>query len=411
MSYLEVKNLKKVYSSHKGGTAVEALKNVNFSVEQGEYVAIMGESGSGKSTLLNILAALDKPTAGSVRLDGRNFAEIREAEVAVYRRDNLGFVFQEFNLLDTFTLEDNIYLPLVLAGKRYPEMNGLLEPIAKKLGIPQIVVGATIVSLGTTLPEILVSTTAAFDGSAAIAAGNAFGSIICNTALIAGLTQTIRPSKKIEAASIGWRSIFFFSVLIGMNVVGYLTGAFNRPVGVILLLLFCLYAYLNMKRSSSEGDEAEEEKPENVSIPKQFLVLAVCAALLYVGANLLVDNGIFIAQTVGIPERVIAVTFIALGTSLPELVTSIVSLIKGFGNVGLGNVIGANILNMLLVIGIPSAIAGIPLERGTVTVDMPLALLVMAVLLVPILIRKKSSRIQGIALLCIYVTYCVASFI
>ena len=283
--------------------------------------------------------------------------------------------------------------------------------IAKKLGIPQIVVGATIVSLGTTLPEILVSTTAAFDGSAAIAAGNAFGSIICNTALIAGLTQTIRPSKKIEAASIGWRSIFFFSVLIGMNVVGYLTGAFNRPVGVILLSLFCLYAYLNMKRSSSEGDEAEEEKPENVSIPKQFLVLAVCAALLYVGANLLVDNGIFIAQTVGIPERVIAVTFIALGTSLPELVTSIVSLIKGFGNVGLGNVIGANILNMLLVIGIPSAIAGIPLERGTVTVDMPLALLVMAVLLIPILIRKKSSRIQGIALLCIYVTYCVASFI
>ena len=283
--------------------------------------------------------------------------------------------------------------------------------IAKKLGIPQIVVGATIVSLGTTLPEILVSTTAAFDGSAAIAAGNAFGSIICNTALIAGLTQTIRPSKKIEAASIRWRSIFFFAVLIGMNIIGYLTGAFARPVGIILLLLFCLYAYLNIKRSGYEGVNSAEEKPENVSVPKQLLILVICAALLYVGANLLVDNGIFIAQTVGIPERVIAVTFIALGTSLPELVTSIVSLIKGFGNVGLGNVIGANILNMLLVIGIPAAVAGIPLETSTVTVDMPLALLVMAVLLVPILIRKKSSRIQGIALLCIYVTYCVASFL
>ena len=283
--------------------------------------------------------------------------------------------------------------------------------IAKKLGIPQIVVGATIVSLGTTLPEILVSTTAAFDGSAAIAAGNAFGSIICNTALIAGLTQTIRPSKKIEAASIRWRSIFFFAVLIGMNIIGYLTGAFARPVGIILLLLFCLYAYLNIQRSGDEGETSEEEKPENVSVPKQLLILVICAALLYVGANLLVDNGIFIAQTVGIPERVIAVTFIALGTSLPELVTSIVSLIKGFGNVGLGNVIGANILNMLLVIGIPAAVAGIPLETSTVTVDMPLALLVMAVLLVPILIRKKSSRIQGIALLCIYVTYCVASFL
>lgn len=283
--------------------------------------------------------------------------------------------------------------------------------IAKKLGIPQIVVGATIVSLGTTLPEILVSTTAAFDGSAAIAAGNAFGSIICNTALIAGLTQTIRPSKKIEASSIRWRGIFFFVILIAMNLCGYLTGEFSRPVGITLLLLFCLYAYLNIKRSGAEGEDAEEEKPENVSVPKQLLILVICAALLYLGANLLVDNGIFIAQTVGIPERVIAVTFIALGTSLPELVTSIVSLIKGFGNVGLGNVIGANILNMLLVIGIPAAVAGIPLESSTVTVDMPLSLLVMAVLLVPILIRKKSSRIQGIALLCIYVTYCVASFL
>lgn len=283
--------------------------------------------------------------------------------------------------------------------------------IAKKLGIPQIVVGATIVSLGTTLPEILVSTTAAFDGSAAIAAGNAFGSIICNTALIAGLTQTIRPSKKIEASSVKWRGAFFFTVLIAMNLYGYAAGEFSRPVGIILLLLFCLYAYLNIRRSGAEGESAEEEKPEDVSVPKQLLILVICAALLYVGANLLVDNGIFIAQTVGIPERVIAVTFIALGTSLPELVTSVVSLIKGFGNVGLGNVIGANILNLLLVIGIPTAVAGIPLETSTIAVDMPLAFLVMAVLLVPILIRGKSSRLQGIALLCIYATYCVASFL
>lgn len=285
--------------------------------------------------------------------------------------------------------------------------------IAKKLGIPQIVVGATIVSLGTTLPEILVSTTAAFDGSAAIAAGNAFGSIICNTALIAGLTQTIRPSGKVEFASMAWRSAFFFITLVGMNVYGYVTGAFNRPAGIVLLLLFALYAYLNIKRSSAEGDDEEDEQEggQEVSLPKQLLILVVCAALLYVGANLLVDNGIFIAEAIGVPERVIAVTFIALGTSLPELVTSIMSLIKGYGNVGLGNVIGANILNMLLVIGIPSAIAGIPLENSTVTIDMPLALLVMAVLLVPILIRKKSSRLQGVALLGIYTAYCVVSFL
>ena len=284
--------------------------------------------------------------------------------------------------------------------------------IAKKLGIPQIVVGATIVSLGTTLPEILVSTTAAFDGSAAIAAGNAFGSIICSTALIAGLTQTIRPSKKVEFVSIAWRGGFFFGVLILMNVYGYISGAFQRPAGVMLLLLFAVYAYLNIKRSAKEGgDEEEEEEDKEVSIPKQLIVLAVCAALLYLGANLLVDNGIFIAQTLGVPERVIAVTFIALGISLPELVTSVMSLVKGYGNVGLGNVIGANILNLLLVIGIPSAVAGIPLERSTVTVDMPLACLVMAVLIVPILIRKKSSRAQGIVLLGIYAVYCVASFI
>lgn len=283
--------------------------------------------------------------------------------------------------------------------------------IAKKMGIPQIVVGATIVSIGTTLPEVLVSTTAAFDGSAAIATGNAFGSIICNTALIAGLTQTIRPSKKIGAASIRWRSIFFFAVLIGMNFYAYLTEQFNRPSGIVLLLLFAVYAYLNIKRAGAEGEGTEDgETEENVVVWKQLLILAVCAGLLYVGANLLVDNGILIAEALGVPERVIAVTFIALGTSLPELVTSVVSIIKGYGNVGLGNIIGANILNMLLVIGIPAAIAGIPVEQSTIRVDMPLAFCVMAVLLVPILIRKKSSRIQGILLLAIYVAYCAVSF-
>lgn len=283
--------------------------------------------------------------------------------------------------------------------------------IAKKLKIPQIVVGATIVSLGTTLPEILVSTTAAFDGSAAIAAGNAFGSIICNTALIAGLSQTIRPAKKVGASSLAWRSAFFFFVIGAMEIYGCITGAYNHTCGVLLLLAFIVYACLNVRLSSGEDDEEETQSTEDVSIPRQLLILAVCAALLYVGANLLVDNGILIAQALGVPERVIAVTFIALGTSLPELVTSLMSLIKGYGNVGLGNVIGANILNLLLVIGIPAAVQGIPLERQTLMVDIPLAILVMAVLLVPILIRKKSSRIQGLVLLGIYIVYCIFSFL
>ena len=138
MPLLEVTNLKKVYTTRFGGAAVQALSDVSFSVEQGEYVAIMGESGSGKTTLLNILAALDRPTAGEVRLSGTDMQQIRERDLAAFRRENLGFVFQEFNLLDTFSVEDNILLPLVLQGKTYPQMAGSLEAIAKRLHISDL---------------------------------------------------------------------------------------------------------------------------------------------------------------------------------------------------------------------------------------------------------------------------------
>lgn len=138
MYMLEVNNLKKVYVQRFGGGSVEALKNVTFKVDAGEYVAVMGESGSGKTTLLNILAVLDKPTGGSVVLDGKELSAVGDAALAAFRRDNLGFVFQDFNLLDTLTVEDNIYLPLVLAGKKYPEMNGRMLPVAGRLGITDI---------------------------------------------------------------------------------------------------------------------------------------------------------------------------------------------------------------------------------------------------------------------------------
>ena len=138
MTLLEVNNLKKIYTTRFGGASVQALRDVSFSVEQGEYLAIMGESGSGKTTLLNILAALDKPTSGEVLLSGRSITTIPDREICAFRRDNLGFVFQDFNLLDTFNLRDNIFLPLVLAQKPYPEMRARLLPIAEKLRIEDI---------------------------------------------------------------------------------------------------------------------------------------------------------------------------------------------------------------------------------------------------------------------------------
>ena len=138
MSLLEVKNVKKIYTTRFGSNQVEALRDVNFTVERGEYVAIMGESGSGKTTLLNILAALDKPTEGKVYLKDRDLGKLKEKEIATFRRQNLGFVFQDFNLLDTFSLKDNIFLPLVLSGKKYPEMEKRLKPIAEKLGIQKL---------------------------------------------------------------------------------------------------------------------------------------------------------------------------------------------------------------------------------------------------------------------------------
>lgn len=138
MAILEARSLRKIYTTRFGGNQVQALTNVSFSVEQGEYVAIMGESGSGKTTLLNILAALDRPTSGEVLLNGQPLSSVKDKEVSAFRRDNLGFVFQDFNLLDTFSLQDNIFLPLVLAGKNYPEMKNRLETIAKKLEISHL---------------------------------------------------------------------------------------------------------------------------------------------------------------------------------------------------------------------------------------------------------------------------------
>ena len=276
--------------------------------------------------------------------------------------------------------------------------------IARKLKISEIVVGATIVSLGTTLPEILVSTTAAFDGSSAVAAGNAFGSIICNTSLIAGLTQTIRPSKKISQASIGWRCNFFFLVAIAMYIWGIAAGAFNRPAGLMMLAGFAFYAWMNIKSASGVEETAEDNG--QTSILKQILILAVCAALLYIGANLLVDNGILIAREAGVPERVIAVTFIALGTSLPELVTSMVASRKGENGLALGNVIGSNIFNIMMVLAVSAAVKPIPVNSFAV-IDAVCLVVFSLVTLILCRSRERLSRLEGLIMLGMYAGYLV----
>ena len=337
----------------------------------------------------------------------------------------------------SFSVPDSLFWTIVLflvglglicvAGDKFVDA---AVAIARRLKIPQIVVGATIVSLGTTLPEILVSTTAVLGNaqSPEISVGNALGSIICNTALIAGIGQLIRPAKEIKSKSVSWRMLFFVAtvaVLFGSVLLSpagtfidkdgnaaQSVGSVGRVIGVVLVLGFCAYSFLSVKLKDSDGEAEYDETEKVMPMWGALLMLVISAAALFVGANLLVENGQLLAKAAGVPDRVIAVTMIALGTSLPELVTTISSAVKGQGDVGLGNIIGANLFNILLVIGLPSMIKGnLVFTPRALYIDLPLALLVMVGLIVPMLVRKKGSRVQGAILLLVYVGYCVYSFV
>ena len=329
----------------------------------------------------------------------------------------------------SFSVPDSLFWTIVLflaglglicvAGDKFVDA---AVAIAKRLKIPEIVVGATIVSLGTTLPEILVSTTAAVGRaqSPEISVGNALGSIICNTALIAGIGQLIRPTKEVKRNSVSWRMLFFVGTAVLMFVSVLLTkpigegyvGRIGRVIGIVLILGFCVYAFLSIKFKDSDGEAEYDETEKIMPMWGALLMLVVSAAALFVGANLLVENGQLLAKAIGVPDRVIAVTMIALGTSLPELVTTVTSSIKGRGDVGLGNIIGANLFNMLLVIGLPATITGnVAFTAKSLYLDLPLALLAMSALILPMLLRKKGSRVQGGLLLFGYIGYCVYSFI
>ncbi len=292
--------------------------------------------------------------------------------------------------------------------------------IARKFHLPELLIGATVVSIGTTLPEVMVSTTSALGGHGEIAYGNAIGSVICNTALIAAITIAVRPGK-VDPKTLRTPVLFFFAAAAIYTVVAYTTGYFGRPIGFVMLAMFVIYMIVTVKQMKSnpvaadaDGEEEEEERP----LSKNIIMLVLGAVLIAVGARLLVDNGTLIAQALGVPESVIALTFVALGTSLPELVTAITSLSKGHGSLSLGNVIGANLFNLVLVSGVSVSLApfAIPANsmiagmNASLLVDLPVMWFVMAFMTLPPLFRGKLSRFQGILLLCVYAGFCVFQF-
>ncbi len=297
--------------------------------------------------------------------------------------------------------------------------------LAHRLHVPELIIGATVVSIGTTLPEVLVSATGAAEGHGGIAYGNAIGSVICNTALISALTFAIRPCK-VDASSYKVPVLFFFAAAALYAGTAYATGYFSRWTGIVLLAVFVLYIFYtirNGKKKGLFGADAPEDDTDSKEMPlwKSVLMLGAGAAAIAVGANLLVDNGTKIAEALGVPESVIALTFVALGTSLPELATAVTALVKGHSALSLGNIVGANLFNLVLVSGLATVIrpfsiyglgsktiSGIP---ASLIADIPVMLFVMAFMTLPALKRGRLTRTQGIILLCVYAAFCVFQFI
>lgn len=291
--------------------------------------------------------------------------------------------------------------------------------LARRFHLPELLIGATVVSIGTTLPEVMVSTMSAFSGHGEIAYGNAIGSVICNAALIAAITIAVRPGR-VDPKTLKTPVAFFFVAAAIYCVAAYVMGKFTRPMGLVMLTVFVIYMIVNVKQmtggSSPAADEADET--EEMSIVKTVVLLVVGAALIALGANLLVDNGTLIAQAAGVPESVIALTFVALGTSLPELVTAITSLAKGHSDLSLGNVIGANVFNLVLVSGVSVTVSPFTVPQSStimgmnssLVLEIPLMIGIMLLLSLPALIKGKLYRAQGILMLAIYACFCILQF-
>ena len=344
--------------------------------------------------------------------------------------------------------------------------------IAKRFHLPDIVVGATVVSIGTTLPEVMVSTTGALQGSGAMAYGNAIGSIICNTALIAAISIVCNPGP-VNVKSMKTPAIFFFCSAALYCLASYVLGEFPRWMGFVMLSIFVVYMVLTVRNGMKNPDDAAEEEEENdgdnkgiwgevallaacaagiaflssmvtgilmvvafavytflkvkpakaegKSLLEELLFLVIGAAVIAVGADFLVEHGQVIALGLGVPETVVALLFVALGTSLPELVTTITSLRSGHASLGVGNVIGANVFNLVLVSGVAVSLAPfeVPCENFllntglnmSLVFEIPVMLGVMSLMIFPTLASKKLARWQGILLLGIYAAFVVCQFV
>ena len=286
--------------------------------------------------------------------------------------------------------------------------------IAKRFRVPEIVIGATVVSIGTTLPEVMVSVTAALNDNAAVAYGNAIGSIICNTALIAALTIAIRPAP-VHRKTLITPVLFFFVAAAIYMVAAYFFGRFDRWLGIVMLVVFGIYMAMTIRNGFKNPVEhtAHEEEPQGNSLMKDLMVLIVSAALIAVGADMLEGSSVSLATMAGIPTEVVGVTIVALCTSLPELVTAVTALAKGYGALSLGNIIGANIFNLVLVSGAAVTLSPFRVPAGSTlfgfnasqVVEIPLMVGVMALMTLPAVKKGKLYRWQGAALLGIYAAF------
>ena len=286
--------------------------------------------------------------------------------------------------------------------------------LAHRFHLPEVLIGATVVSIGTTLPEVMVSSQAALARNSGISYGNAIGSVICNTSLIAAITIAIRPAP-VDSRPLRLPAMTFFLAAAVYALTAYTAGGFSREVGFLLIGMFIVYMAVTVlhmtKNAEDTAPEADAFSPQ--SLRTILLLLVGGGAAIAVGARLLVDNGTLIAEALGVPDSVIGLTMIALGTSLPELVTAVTSLVKGHSALSLGNIIGANIFNIVLVSGMAITICPftLPAEKqiaglnASLAVDIPVMFAVMLILCIPALLKKRLYRRQGFLLLGIYAAF------